>query len=247
MINSSDKKVKPLKMKEAPQYNFKVTKTAAPLRHSVTESIRNSIAVGLFKAGDRLTERDLCEMTGVSRTAVREALRQLESEGLIHVLPHRGPIVAGVTPEQAEGIYQVRMELEGLASELFTRHATTEDQKNLRTAFKKLKESSTSTDPIERLNAKNDFYECLISGAHNEALGQTLSMLNSRIMVLRATSLQAPGRTSESMKELGELVDLLISGDGVAARKAAIRHVSNAAKVAIDILRAQFAAAAAAE
>jgi DNA-binding GntR family transcriptional regulator len=63
-------------------------------------------------------------------------------------------------------------------------------------------------------------------------------------MVLRATSLQAPGRTVQSMAELGELVDLLIAGDGPAARKAAIRHVSNAATVAIDILRAQFAAAA---
>ncbi len=89
------------------------------LRRSVTESIRNAIAAGVFKAGARLPERDLCEMTGVSRTLVREALRQLESEGLIEVLAHRGPIVARVTPEQAEGVYQVRIELEGLASQLF--------------------------------------------------------------------------------------------------------------------------------
>jgi len=240
MLNNSEAKKAALQVRDAPQYNFKVTKTAAPLRHSVTESIRNSIAVGLFKAGDRLTERDLCEMTGVSRTAVREALRQLESEGLIHVLPHRGPIVAGVTPEQAEGIYQVRMELEGLACELFAAQATADDQKALRKAYKKLKDLSTSTDPIERLNAKNDFYSCLIAGSHNEALGQTLSMLNSRIMVLRATSLQAPGRSAQSMDELGQLVDLLIEGNGPAARQAAILHVTNAAKVAIDILRHQF-------
>lgn len=245
MLNNNDAKKMPVRSKDTLQYNFRVTKTAAPLRHSVTESIRNSIAVGLFKAGDRLTERDLCEMTGVSRTAVREALRQLESEGLIHVLPHRGPIVAGVTPQQAEGIYQVRMELEGLASELFAQRATPDDHKALRKAFKKMKDSSTSPDPIVRLNAKNEFYDCLISGAYNEALGQTLSMLNSRIMVLRATSLQAPGRASESMAELSNLVDLLIAGDGVAARQAAIKHVSNAAKVAIGILRSEFGEVAA--
>ncbi|CAN7440244.1 GntR family transcriptional regulator [Rhizobium sp. LjRoot30] len=245
MLNNNGKKKMPVLSKDAPQYNFKVTKTAAPLRHSVTESIRNSIAAGIYKAGDRLTERDLCEMTGVSRTAVREALRQLESEGMIYVLPHRGPIVAGVTPEQAEGIYQVRMELEGLASELFAQRATPADHKALRKAFKKMKDSSTSTDSIVRLKAKNEFYDCLISGAYNEALGQTLSMLNSRIMVLRATSLQAPGRTVQSMEELSELVELLVARKDAEARKAAIKHVSNAAKVAIGILRAQFEEAAA--
>ena len=103
---------------------FRVHRIAAPLRHSVTESIRNAIAAGVFKAGARLPERDLCAMTGVSRTLVREALRQLESEGLINVVAHRGPVVSRVTPEQAEGIYQVRIELEGLASQLFAERAS---------------------------------------------------------------------------------------------------------------------------
>ena len=103
---------------------FRVHRIAAPLRHSVTESIRNAIAAGVFKAGARLPERDLCAMTGVSRTLVREALRQLESEGLINVIAHRGPVVSRVTPEQAEGIYQVRIELEGLASQLFAERAS---------------------------------------------------------------------------------------------------------------------------
>ena len=76
-----------------PEHDFRVEKVAAPLRHGVTESIRYAIALGRFKSGERLPERALCEMTGVSRTLVREALRQLESEGLIKVLPHRGPMV----------------------------------------------------------------------------------------------------------------------------------------------------------
>ena len=94
----------------ASKAGFRVEKIAAPLRQSVTESIRYAIAVGHFKGGDRLPERSLCEMTGVSRTLVREALRQLESEGLIEVVPNRGPIVARITIKQAEDIYQVRME-----------------------------------------------------------------------------------------------------------------------------------------
>jgi DNA-binding GntR family transcriptional regulator len=228
-----------MNVKAALPLDFRVTKAAAPVRHSVTESIRNSIALGYFTSGQRITERDLCEMTGVSRTAVREALRQLESEGLVQVVPHRGPIVARLTPEQAQGIYQVRVELEGLACELFTRNATDADIEALKRAFEALKKSAGSPDPLERLTAKNAFYDCLIDGAHNEALGHTLSSLNARVMVLRATSLGAPGRTQESLQELDELVGHLAARRGKDARKAAARHVMNAGKVAIEILRAR--------
>ena len=79
---------------------FRVARVAAPLRQSVIASLRGAIAAGRYKAGDRLTERDVCEMTGVSRTLVREAFRQLESEGLITVLPHRGPVVAKLNQAQ---------------------------------------------------------------------------------------------------------------------------------------------------
>ena len=220
----------------AVERNFRVMRIAAPLRHSVTESIRNAIAFGRFKAGERLPERDLCEMTGVSRTLVREALRQLESEGLIRVLPHRGPIVAGVTAEQAECIYQVRRELKGLASQLFAERADDAQRAALRDAFRQLKSAFRDNDPIVRLNAKNVFYECLVQGSGNEALGQTLRMLNSRVTVLRATSLKVPGRAKESLKELNELVDALVARNGKAARRAAMEHVDKAAAAAIKIL-----------
>src|SRR5690606_17804859 len=121
--------------------DFRVEKVAAPLRQSVTESIRYAIALGHFAAGERLTERELCEMTGVSRTLVREALRQLESEGLIEVVPNRGPSVARLSAEQAEGVYQVRAELEGLACQLFAERADNDQRAALHDAFRKLKRS----------------------------------------------------------------------------------------------------------
>ena len=223
--------------RSVPEHDFRVERVAAPLRHSVTESIRYAIALGRYKAGDRLPERELCEMTGVSRTLVREALRQLESEGIIKVLPHRGPVVAEVTVEQAEGIYQVRIELEGLACQLFTERASAEQRDALTQAFEKLKSSLKDDDPLSRLRAKNYFYDCLIAGASNEALGTSLRMLNARVMLLRATSLRAPGRSGESVAELAELIDALKKRDGKGARRAAAIHVRNAAKTAIAILR----------
>ena len=223
--------------------SFRVARVAAPLRQSVIASLRNAIATGRFKAGDRLTERDVCAMIGVSRTLVREAFRQLESEGLITVVPNRGPVVSRVTPEQAEGIYQVRRVLEGLASELFAARATEADHRALRQGLKNIEAALRNTDPLARLNAKNEFYECLLRGAGNEALAQTLSLLNSRIMVLRSTSLEVKGRARESIKELGLLVDALAARDVKRARAAAMLHVQNAAAAALAILRSQQAPA----
>lgn len=216
--------------------HFKVPRAAAVLRHSVTESIRNAILTGHFQPGERLPERELCEMTGVSRTLVREALRQLESERLIRVIPHRGPIVENITPEQADGVYRVREELEGLACQLFAEHATPAQLEALRDAYEHLKQAQDA-NVLAQLEAKNVFYHCLLDGAGNEALSNTLRLLNSQVMLLRSTSMQSPGRARQSIEELGRLIDALVARDPLAARQAGSLHIRNAAVVAIGLLR----------
>ena len=215
---------------------FRVEKIAAPLRYSVTESIRNAIASGRFKAGDRLPERELCELTGVSRTLVREALRQLESEGVIKVEPHRGPFVATLSRHQAEGVYQVRLELEGLACRLFAENATDAQRQALKDAFKELQAAARRPDPQARLRTKNQFYTCLLEGAHNEALGSCLHILNSRVSLLRATSMTAPGRIKKSIAELSNLMEALMARDGERAAELARHHVTMAAEAALRLL-----------
>lgn len=200
------------------------------------DSIRKAVAVGYYQPGESLTERQLCDLTGVSRTLVREALRQLESEGLVEVVAHRGPKVAQLTRTQAEGVYQVRASLEGLAAQLFAEKATPQRRQAIRDAFDHLREAFQHDDAVTRLEAKNRFYEELIAGSGNEALGDTLHIINSRVTILRATSLQAPGRAQESLAELEELVAALVAGEPERARRAAERHVNNAAAVAISRL-----------
>lgn len=219
-------------------FDFKVDRPAATLRHSVIESIRHAIAMGRFNAGDRMPERDLCEMTGVSRTLVREALRQLESEGLIQVIAHKGPIVATITAEQAAGIYQVREVLEGLAAELFATHATDEHRQAIKVAFANVRTAYDSGDVLTRLDAKNHFYDCLIKGSGNEALGRSLFMLNARTMILRGRSLQMPDRSKKSQEELESLLEALEARDALQARKLAIHHVREAAKTAMQSYQA---------
>lgn len=213
---------------------FRVERVAAPLRHQVIESIRNAIVTGYFKPGERLLERRLCEMIGVSRTLVREALRQLESEGLIEVVAHRGPKVAVLKSDMAKDIYLVRAKLEGLAAALFAQRASKDNLNSLRDAFNHLKSISHSDDPLVRLAAKNRFYKMLIEGAGNHALGPSLDFLNSRILLLRATSLQAVGRLDQSILELGTLFEALEAGDAARAQAAAEFHVQEAAKAALS-------------
>ncbi len=214
-------------------YDFRVSRPTTPLRHNVTESIRMAIAVGRFRAGERMPERDLCEMTGVSRTLVREALRQLETEGLIEVVAHRGPVVATITRRQAVSIYQVREVLEGLAAEQFATLAPARVRADLRAALDDVRRAYGGEDPVKWIEAKNRMYALIIEGSGNDALGTSLSMLNARAMLLRARSIGTPGRRARSLEEIEVLVAALIGGNPVDARAAAVRHVRAAAEVAI--------------
>jgi len=218
---------------------MRVVRVAAPLRHQVVENIREAIAVGRLAAGNRLVERDLCEMTGVSRTLIREALRQLEAEGLVEVIPNKGPIVARISLRQAREVFQLRAELEGLASQLFAELASDVQMKALQEAFAKLREAYAARDSVAMLAAKARFYDCLVEGSGNETLGGVLRQLLGRAMVLRATSLSRPGRTAESERELAELMKAIRKRDGEAARKASVAHITKAAQAALQVLQAQ--------
>ncbi|MFP3921682.1 MAG: GntR family transcriptional regulator [Dichotomicrobium sp.] len=209
---------------------FLVPRPAATLRRSVTESIRQAIAAGRFEPGERMPERDLCEMTGVSRTLVREALRQLESEGLIEVVAHRGPVVARITAAQAIGVYQVREVLEGLAAELFAEHASEAEREALHAALEDLK---AATDAEKRVAMKNKFYDALLAGTGNEALAKSLYMLNARVMLLRSRSLQTPNRWPQSLQEIEALVAALDERDPAKAKTLAMEHVRRASAAAM--------------
>lgn len=219
--------------------NMRVVRVAAPLRQQVVDNIREAIAVGRLPPGSRLVERDLCEMTGVSRTLIRETLRQLESEGLVDVIPNKGPIVAKITARQAREMFQLRAELEGLASQLFAELATDAQMKALQDAFAKLREAYVSADSIKMLAAKSHFYDCLVDGSGNETLGTMLRQLQARAMVLRATSLSQPGRTAESEREIAELMKAIKKRDGAAARKASMAHITKAAQAALQMMQAR--------
>lgn len=219
-----------------PSTTFHVVKVAAPLRQQVVDGIRRAITTGRFRGGDRLVERDLCEMAGVSRTLIREALRQLEAEGLVKVIPNKGPIVVAVSAQEARKVYEVRAELEGLAARLFAENATAAQIAALRKVFRELKAAYAAGAPVDVLAAKAVFYDVLVEGSGNDILGKLLRQLHSRAMLLAATSLSSRGRMALSEMEMERLLESLVRRDAVGARAAAIAHVERAAAVALDLL-----------
>lgn len=215
-------------------YDFKVAREATTMRHRVTEAIRQAIAVGRYEAGDRMPERDLCELTGVSRTLVREALRQLESEGLVQVIPHKGPIVVRMTEAQARANYEVREVLEALAAKRFAENASDADMAALEAALQHVRNAYENGDVLARLEAKNEFYDCLVRGGKNEAIGLALHMINARTMLLRGHTLSMPNRWKESLVELTAMLDALRRRDPEDAHRLATAHVRKAAAAAVE-------------
>ena len=130
--------------------------------------MRNAILEGRFAPGQRLVERNLCELTGVSRTAVREALRSLEAEGLVVNVPNRGPTVARLTRRDAEDIYTVRALLEVKAVELFMQSATAADLATLGDHLEQM-EAAHGRGDLELVNTvKKQYYDIFVGGCGRE-------------------------------------------------------------------------------
>jgi DNA-binding GntR family transcriptional regulator len=206
------------------------------LREQVADTIREAIVSGRFPGGMRLVERDLCERLGVSRSSIREALRQLEVEGLVTTPPNRGPIVTILDAATAQSIYEVRSALESLTARLFVRHATTAHMERLEKAVETLARAYESEGLTKTLPAKAEFYAAMLDGAGNPVIADLLRTLNSRISSLRATSLSSPNRLVQSIAEIRKMQKALGARDEEAAAQACADHVRNAAEAALATL-----------
>jgi DNA-binding GntR family transcriptional regulator len=218
----------------------RIQRSAAPLRRDVVDALRTAIIEGRLAPGARLTERELIEMTGVSRTVIREALRQLESEGVIETIPNKGPIVRKLTRDEAKDLYLIRSVLEGLAARMFVANATREDIAALKRALDETAIAYRDGDPEIVLNAKNRFYDILFRGAGSETLSSMIATLHARIWRWRALGLGHPrrsrGRSKEAVKGLRDLLKAIERRDADEAEAIARLEVSNAAKEVMRIL-----------
>jgi DNA-binding GntR family transcriptional regulator len=215
---------------------LRVDRESQTLTQKVSEGLRNAILNGQFEPGQRLVERTLCELTGVSRTAVREALRSLEAEGLVVNVPNRGPMVISISAKEAEDIYAVRALLEVEAVELFMGKMTEADVTTLGEVLRKMREAHRRGD-LDSVNAfKSQFYAIFVGGCGNQIIARILDQLYAKISILRHMTMAQSNRMTAAIKELQVLYDAIAARDVRAAKKACQRHVEAAAAVALTAL-----------
>jgi DNA-binding GntR family transcriptional regulator len=204
--------------------------------------LRDAILSGHFKPGERLVEMDLCQRVGVSRTSIREALRRLEAEKLITIIPNKGPSVAVIDWSEAEQIYAVRALLEGEAAALFARRSTSAQVGEMRQALELFSKAVAEDDPIGRVQATARFYDVMLSGCGNSIIHETLLGLTARINFLRARSMSHPGRVKHSLSEMRRMLSGISKKDPTAARAAAVDHVHAACAAARETFESERAA-----
>lgn len=207
---------------------------AAPLRQQVVELLRREILEDVLHPGERLTETALCERYGVSRTVIREALRQLETESLITMLPNRGPIVAVLTVHDIESLYEIRERLEGLVGELFAKRATPSQALQLIEHLERMETRYLRGDLESRAESKDEFYRILFAGSDNQILATSLVGIHTRIGIFKHYAFLDEKRVEVSMEEIRRIVDAAaVKRDPERARIACEEHIRLAGKLAV--------------
>jgi DNA-binding GntR family transcriptional regulator len=203
--------------------------------------LRADILDGVHPPGARLGEAELAEVTGSSRTPVREALRRLEVEGLVEVLPHRGARVPDWTPEDLEEIYDLRMLLEGAAARRAATRVTASDVDRMDELCRQMDEAvepgaGQDLDRVAELNA--EFHDVIRVAA---ASGRLVSMLNAVVrlpLVMRTFHRYSPADLARSSAHHRELAAALRAHDGTWAESVMRAHVLAAKAVLLRAARA---------
>ena len=217
---------------------LRVSRTRETLREKTVVRLRESILNQFFEPGERLIERELCELTGVSRTSVREALRQLESEGLIETVPNRGPVVTSLSLKDAMHIYEVREALEGLAARLFVERASDELVEAFARAGEEMISAAVGGNMQEVPTKLDAFYGILFAGCGNPIAASLIRTLRARMHYLRATTAhrESESHTRAAVRNFRRIIAAVRRRDAQAAAGACTAQVRYAAKVAREVL-----------
>lgn len=200
---------------------------------SVAERLRRDIVRGRIFPGERLNEAELSERYGVSRTPVREAIRQLEQEGLVTVQRYRGASVIKLTEGQIRSLFEAREAIEGMAAFLATERMPREHVDDVLAA---LQEHSEALRAGEDLRPPVDVHQVILNGSGNEFLQSTMSRYQGMLATLRAESVRVASRRSQSSREHIAILDAIHKGDAIAAEQAMRAHVRSVKRNVLGFL-----------
>ena len=200
------------------------------LTGAVYHKLRDDIINGVYAPGTALTELTLSRELSVSRTPVREALRQLELAELVKITPNKGAVVVGISESDIRDVYEIRRSLEGLAASRAAENATDEEITSLEEIID-LTEFYVERGNAERLRAMDGrFHDEVYKMSGSKMLCHVLSDLHSYIGRFRGTSLTQSGRARASLSEHRAILGALRARDAALAQELATVHVENAMK-----------------
>ena len=208
-----------------------------PLRDVVFNTLRQAILRGELKPGERLREVQLADKLGVSRTPIREAIRKLELEGLVVMVPRRGAEVAEITEKSLRDVLEVRGALEELAVELACDRILDEDIQKLHDAAKEFEDVSKSDDVTALAEADVRFHDIIYFATRNQRLIQLLYNLREQMYRYRVEYLKRTEVYPTLFAEHEHIIECLAKRDKDAAKQAVNTHVDNQAKKVADTIR----------
>lgn len=205
-----------------------------PLRDVVFENLREAILEGKLKPGQRLMEVQLAEQLGVSRTPVREAIRKLELEGLVVMLPRKGAYVANMSLKDIMDVLEIRASLEGLAAYLAAERISEDDVKKLYKIAEEFKQSTMDADIDTLLKKDVEFHECIFKATNNKRLHQLINSLWEQVYRFRVTYISDYDSSLSIVEEHKLIADAIAKGDSELAKKYATEHIEKAEQFMLE-------------
>ena len=196
------------------------------LADKLATAIADGILSGALKPGVRLDEMGLADQHGVSRTPVREALRQLAMSGLIDMRPRKGAIVSKATPDQVESLFVAMAEMEATCARLAAISMTPIERRRLQARHEAMLALANAGETDAYSDANVAFHGAIYAGAHNAPLAEYALNLRRRVDPFRRAQFQVEGRLVRSNQEHDAVVRAIISGDAAGAHAAMLHHVS---------------------
>ncbi|HEX9062256.1 MAG TPA: GntR family transcriptional regulator [Clostridia bacterium] len=208
-----------------------------PLREVIFDSLREAIIVGELKPGERLMEVQLAEKMGVSRTPVREAIRMLELEGLVEMLPRKGAHVAELSIKDIVDVLEVRASLDGLATSLASVRITDDEIKVLKQIHSQFANYVEKDNLQGAIKKDVEFHELIYRSSRNDRLIQIINNLRERVQRFRVIYLKDFMSSKELIKEHIGIIEAITGKDALASQKAAEMHIKNQEQAIISAVK----------
>ena len=208
-----------------------------PLRDVVFNTLRQAILTGELKPGERLMEIHLANRLGVSRTPIREAIRKLELEGLVTMIPRRGAEVAKITEKSMKDVLEVRRTLDALSAELACERITPEDEKALEKACHDFEDAVKTKDTKAIAKADVALHDIIAKATGNQRLIQLINNLAEQMYRYRFEYIKDATQHERIIKEHRIIYESIVKKDKEAAAEMARTHIDNQEKAVINRIR----------